>query len=144
MNERRATRTTSEHWLGNEPLQVLVVESDIHSREGLRGLLASEGHRVQTAADGWQAIKRIKGAPLDVAIIDLDLPPANGVAMDGWDLVRILPSFHPAIAVIVVSAEDGADREARARGLEVAVALEKPIELARLRATMSQVASVRR
>ncbi|HUG35975.1 MAG TPA: response regulator [Candidatus Limnocylindrales bacterium] len=125
---------------GNQMPDILVVEDDAPSREGLFGLLTGAGYRVETAADGWQALQKVKSHHLDLAIIDLDLPPVHGVQLDGWDVVRILPVFHPGIAVIVVSGRGGAEVEARARELHVAATLEKPIDLALLKAAMRESA----
>jgi CheY-like chemotaxis protein len=121
--------------------RVLVVEDDRHSREGLRGLLRAGGYRVETAADGWEAIEHIKEGQYDFAIVDLDLPVVRGVAVDGWDVARIVRAFHPEVAVVLVSARGGADVETRARQLHVNAFLEKPINLAVLREAMTQLHS---
>jgi CheY-like chemotaxis protein len=114
--------------------RILVVDDHRHSREGLRESLLGEGYQVEAAADGWQAIKKVKEGRFEVAIIDLDLPPVHGVDISGWDLVRICRAFHPAITVIVVSAEAGQAVMARAEELKVAKVLEKPIDPTQLKA----------
>ncbi|MFQ5847209.1 MAG: response regulator [Candidatus Methylomirabilales bacterium] len=114
--------------------KILVVDDERHSREGLRVSLLGAGHIVETAADSWQAIKKIKEYPFEVAIIDLDLPPVHGVALSGWDLVRIVRAFNPASAIVVVGAEETRDMKAYAEQLEVSAFLEKPISPARLKA----------
>jgi CheY-like chemotaxis protein len=48
--------------------------------------------------------------------------------------VRICRAFHPAITVIVVSAEAGQAVMARAEELKVAKVLEKPIDPTQLKA----------
>ena len=113
---------------------ILVVDDDLHSREGLRVSLQGEGYRVETAADSWQAIKIIKERPFDIAIVDLDLPPVHGVSVNGWDLARIFRAYHPAISIIVVSAEDRNAVRAEAERLKVSEFLEKPINPTQLKA----------
>lgn len=113
---------------------ILVVDDHPGSREGLREWLAGAGWRVDTAADGWQAIEKIRSGRFQVAVIDLDLPPIHGIRMNGWDLVRIVHAFSSDTAVILVSAEGGQDVKARAAQLEVAGLLEKPINPNRLHA----------
>jgi len=110
------------------------VDDHRHSREGLTESLSGEGHQVEAAADGWQAIKKVKEGRFEVAIIDLDLPPVHGVDMSGWDLIRICRAFHPAITIIVVSAEAGQAVIAQAEELKVAKVLEKPIDPTQLKA----------
>ncbi len=113
--------------------RILVVDDDLHSREGLRATLQGEGYRVETAADSWQAIKEIKERRFDIAIIDLDLPPVHGVTVSGWDLARIFRAYHPAISIIVVSAEERDAVRAEAEQLRVSEFLEKPINPAQLK-----------
>ena len=114
--------------------RILVVDDHRHSREGLRESLLGEGYQVETAADGWQAIKKVKEGRFEVAIIDLDLPPVYGVDMSGWDLIRICRAFHPGITIIVVTAEAGQEVKAQAEELKVAKVLEKPIDPTQLKA----------
>ena len=114
--------------------RILVVDDHRHSREGLRESLVGEGYQVEAAADGWQAIKKVKEGRFEVAIIDLDLPPVHGVDMSGWDVIRICRAFHPAITIIVVSAEAGQEVKAQAEELKVAEVLEKPINPTQLKA----------
>lgn len=112
---------------------ILVVDDDLHSREGLRDWLRTEGYKVDTAADAWQAIKKVKESRFDIAIIDLDLPPIHGVSMNGWDLARIFRAYNPAIRLIVVSAEEADVVRAEAEQMQVSLFLEKPISPARLK-----------
>lgn len=112
---------------------VLVVDDDLHSREGLRVSLQGEGYRVETAADSWQAIKKIKERRYDAAILDLNLPPVHGVTVSGWDLARIFRAYHPGISIIIVSAEDRNAVRAEAERLRVSECLEKPINPTQLK-----------
>jgi DNA-binding response OmpR family regulator len=114
--------------------RILVVDDDRHSREGLREVLLSEGYRVETAPDSWEAIRKIKEADYDVAILDLDLPAVRGVVVTGWDLARIFPAYSPGISIIVISAEPEKTQRPRTGLLGVSEFLEKPISPTRLRA----------
>ncbi len=119
--------------------RILVVDDDQHSREGLRTSLLSTGAEVESAADAWEALRRIKASRFDVAVLDLDLPPVHGVEISGWDLVRILRAYSPSAAIILVSAESGEAARAEARRLRVAELLEKPINLAYLKAVIQSL-----
>ncbi|MEE9522549.1 MAG: response regulator [candidate division NC10 bacterium] len=124
-----------------EQKKILVVDDELHSREGLRVSLLRAGYAVETAADSWQAIKKIKDYPFEVAIIDLDLPPVHGVALSGWDLVRIFRAFNPAIAIVVVGAEESRHVRAQAEELKVSEFLEKPISPTRLKGIVSALSA---
>jgi len=109
------------------------VDDDLHSREGLRDTLLSEGYRVESSADSWQAIRKIKECPFDIAIIDLDLPDVHGVAVTAWDLARIFRAYNPAISLIVVGAEEGKAVRAQVEQLKVSEFLVKPISPSQLK-----------
>lgn len=113
--------------------RILVVDDDLHSREGLRDSLSTEGFTVDTAADSWEAIRGVKEGRFDIAIIDLDLPPVHGVSMSGWDLARIFRAYNPSISLIVVSAEEADVVRAEAEQMRVSEFLEKPINPSRLK-----------
>ncbi|MFQ5804676.1 MAG: response regulator [Candidatus Methylomirabilales bacterium] len=117
--------------------KILVVDDDRHCRDGLRDSLLGAGYSVETAADSREAIEKVKARLFKVAIIDLDLPPVLGIAMNGWELVRIFRDFNPAIAVIVVGAEEDKQVKAQAAQLKVSEFLEKPISPARLKTIVS-------
>ena len=109
------------------------MDDDLHSREGLRETLLSEGYRVESSADSWQAIRKIKECPFDIAIIDLDLPDVHGVAVTAWDLGRIFRAYNPAISLIVVGAEEGKAVRAQVEQLKVSEFLVKPISPSQLK-----------
>lgn len=120
---------------------LLIVEDDLHSREGLRDLLARSGFSVAIASDGIQAIRTVKDGHFVGAIIDLDLPPFHGLPMDGWDVARVCRAFAPNIALVLVSAEGGAHVRARAQGFPRCEFIEKPIDPERLKATLGRLST---
>jgi DNA-binding response OmpR family regulator len=113
---------------------ILLVEDDLHSREGMRHSLRAEGYQVEVAADLWEMTRLIKGDSFDVAIIDLDFLPLSGLEVSGWELTRIVRAHQPGIAIIVIGAEDGPEIRRQAAVEGVAHFLEKPISLARIKA----------
>ena len=119
--------------VAGRPLRrILVVDDDRPSREGLSAALSREGHSVDTAADAWQAMVRLRAQSFDVAVVDLDLPSVHGVDLGGWDVARIARAYHPGIAIIVLSADEEATSDHHALGREVARILGKPISLGEL------------
>jgi two-component system OmpR family response regulator len=118
------------------PTRVLVVDAYGHSREGLAASLRASGYRVDAAAGSWEAIQKAKDDRFGLAIIDLDLPPAHGVVVSGWDLARIIRAFHPDVAIILVTAEWCPELVAQAGALPCTHLVEKPIHPGRLRALL--------
>jgi len=119
--------------------RILIVDAYLHSLQGLRSSLIDGGWKVETATDSWQAIRKVKETPFELAIIDLGLPPAYGLTLNGWDLVRIVRALHPGISVIVVSEDGSPEVKAQAERLKVLEFFEKPIDLAQLKAAVSKL-----
>ncbi len=126
-----------------EPTRILVVDAYGHSREGLSASLRVGGYGVETAAGSWEAIQKAKDGYFGLAIIDVDLPPAHGVVMSGWDLARIFRAFHPGAAIILVTADWHPALTAQAEGLHRARLVEKPIHPGELRALVKALQSER-
>ncbi|HEV8440624.1 MAG TPA: response regulator [Methylomirabilota bacterium] len=114
-----------------------------HSREGLSASLRGGGWTVETASGSWEAVKKAKDGRFGLAIIDLDLPPAHGVAVSGWDLSRIFRAFHPAAAVILITAEWRPELKAEAERHSRMRLVEKPISPAELRSLVKALESER-
>lgn len=84
-------------------IRVLVVDDQALMREGLKTLLDFD-ERVEVvgeAADGREALRRIRDARPDVALVDVRMP-----RMDGVELTGRLSSDYPEIAVIILTTFD--------------------------------------
>ncbi len=77
-------------------ITVMVVEDDADIRELLRYNLAQEGHTVEEAADGDQALKLIERRVPDLLVLDLMMP-----GMPGLELCRKLRAA-PATATLPI------------------------------------------
>jgi len=61
--------------------RVLVVEDDARLAATLQRVLAAEGHEVEVAADGAEALRRAKLRVPDLAVLDVMLPGVDGVTV---------------------------------------------------------------
>jgi PAS domain S-box-containing protein len=79
---------------------VLVVEDEERMIRLLRDVLQQSGYGVITATDGEQAIRRFRAhaEKIDMVLLDLNLPKANGA-----DVVRALLQHQPNAHIIVAS-----------------------------------------
>jgi adenylate cyclase len=81
--------------MSSRPAWILVVDDDAVSRTMLTHLLEQEGHRVDTAADGRQALERLHADPFDVALLDVLMPELDGYEvlahMKDDDVLRHVP-----------------------------------------------------
>jgi two-component system response regulator MprA len=90
---------------------VLVVDDDEAIRASLRRNLAFEGYRVSVAADGDEALRRIKDDAPDLAVLDVMMP-----RLDGLEVVRRLREAADGLPVILLTARDAVPD--RVAGLE--------------------------
>ena len=61
--------------------RILVAEDDAPSRELVREILESEGYEVIEAADGGEALAKIKETRPDLVILDIRMPVLGGFAV---------------------------------------------------------------
>lgn len=102
--------------------KILVVEDDDDIRDSLKELLEEEGYRVDTAANGQQALVKLQEQELpQLILLDLMMP-----VMDGFELLeRLRNASGPS--TVVLSASREADR-VRNHPL-VKATLGKPVEV---------------
>jgi CheY-like chemotaxis protein len=108
------------------PSVVLVVDDDYDIREALSDVLTAEGYSVVTAADGGEALERLRnGVRPDVMLLDLMMPRVSGVEV--IDALRKDESLRE-IPVVVCSANRGYGAD----DLGVHGVLRKPISVEEL------------
>ena len=117
-------------------LQLLLVEDDPTVAEVIVGLLQAQGHRVVHAAHGLAALGAVAGADFDVALLDLDLP-----GMDGLALARALRAqgFDAPLLAVTARADAEAEPQALAAGFDGF--LRKPLTGAMLAEAIEQAAA---
>lgn len=112
--------------------KVLVVDDDASVRESLKKLLREAGYAVSLAANGQDALERLRGQTLDLLILDLGLPTQSG-----WDIFEHIANEDPALPVIILTGRANQIRLAAAAG--VGALLEKPVDPSELLRTISEV-----
>ena len=60
---------------------VLVVENDPNVLHLMRDYLTRAGFRISVAADGWEALKRLKETPVDLLVTDVDSAGVDGSSL---------------------------------------------------------------
>ncbi len=113
--------------------RVLLVEDDDGTREGLAELLEIEGFAVEPAADGEEALARLRsGAAPCIILLDLMMPRMDGMQ---FREAQLADGRFATIPVVILS---GAGHlEPRAAQLGVRVYAEKPPDVRRLCAILA-------
>jgi len=109
---------------------LLLVDDDSSVREMIGRVLASEGHRVLCAANGAEALGLAEANPIDLVLLDLNMPVKNG-----WDTFERLTAADPLLAVIIITARP--NQFFTALGAGVGALLEKPLDFPTLLQTVS-------
>jgi two-component system response regulator (stage 0 sporulation protein F) len=111
--------------------RLLVVDDDPDIRLQLKAVLEAYHFTVETAANGQEALERVKAMVPDGIFLDLRMP-----VMDGLTALDVLRREYPSITVIAITASttDDVIRHVGARGAHGC--LLKPFDPQALRAAL--------
>jgi two-component system response regulator MprA len=112
-------------------MRILVVDDDAAVRDSLARTLRFEGHQVETASDGRQALAAVHEDEPDAMILDVSMPE-----MDGLQACRQLRADGVLIPVLMLTARDSVGD--RVAGLDAGADdyLVKPFALQELQARL--------
>ena len=79
--------------------RILVVDDELIMRESLARWLERDGHAVETAASGEEAIARCRAARYEILLLDIKLE-----GMSGLEVLRRVKEDDPDAAVIMITA----------------------------------------
>src|SRR5437879_563289 len=105
--------------------RLLLVDDDPGIQEMLGRLLTSEGYLVLPAVTGQQALDLAAASPIDLVLLDLNLPVKNG-----WDTFERLTAENPLLPVIIITARPNQLFPTLASG--VGALMEKPLDFPKL------------
>lgn len=114
--------------------KILIVDDDLGMRETLEAVLREDGHQVETAGDGAQAIRSVKGKAFDVILLDVRMPDASGL-----DVLTQVKRILPEAAVIMMTAYGTVKTAVEAVKNGAYDFLTKPFELDEVRLSIGKV-----
>jgi len=92
--------------------RILIVEDEPNMREIVQARLEQHGYEVATAADGYQAIAKVREFAPDLVILDLMIPK-----IDGYTVCRLLRFGQSSTVPIIMFTARSAPDDIR-RGLD--------------------------
>ena len=105
--------------------KILVIDDDADLVRALRVRLRAHNYEISTAGDGYSAIAAAQKVHPDLIVLDLGLPAGDGfVVLERLQKNDALSS----VPVIVLSARDPQDNEARALRAGAAAFFQKPAD----------------
>jgi signal transduction histidine kinase/ActR/RegA family two-component response regulator len=113
--------------------RILLIDDEADNLDVLREVLQLEGHEVEIASSGPEALARIDaGERFDLALCDVGMPE-----MSGWQVARELYARQPRTPVWMLTGWANEIGESDPRLQVVRGVLAKPLDLDRLRALLS-------
>ena len=113
---------------------ILVAEDDDAIRRVLADSLVGAGYEVRTASNGRSALELLLSAPVNLALLDVNMPE-----IDGFKLLRMMQKECPGIPSIILTA--CGDEQDRIKGLQLGADdyVVKPFSIAELLARITAV-----
>lgn len=94
--------------------RILVVDDEPHIRRVLSSILAGQGFDVITASDGLQGLEMMEASDVDLVILDLMMPGANGLEI--LSKIRTTPGKTETPVIILTAKGQDTDRDAALAG----------------------------
>ena len=105
--------------------RILVVDDLPENRDILAGLLEPEGHAIDVAVDGQEAVDKALANPPDLILMDVNMP-----RMTGFEACRVLKNDERTHLVPIVIVTGLLERDDRVQGIEAGCDdfLTKPVD----------------
>jgi DNA-binding NarL/FixJ family response regulator len=92
----------------DQRVQVLIVDHEVHIRQGLQALLTAwpEIKVVGAAENGVEAVQLVEKYRPDVALMDIPMPVqalSGAEEMDGLGTIRLIKSHWPQVRIVVLT-----------------------------------------
>lgn len=76
---------------------ILIIEDDAPLQEAYSFILKSDGHEIDSAYNGKEALELVKNHHYDIILLDLHMP-----IMDGWEFLKHYDAQRPAHTKIIL------------------------------------------
>ena len=118
------------------PLRILVAEDNALNQQVALGLLQREGHQVELAANGREAVEAVRARQYDVVLMDINMPELDGLAAARE--IRRIEGERGRTPIIALSGSllEGQTEQCLAAGMDAH--LPKPIDPAALAAALAR------
>jgi len=79
--------------------KILIVDDELIMRESLAGWLKRDGHTIQTAPSGEEALDKLKETHFDIMLVDIKMEGISGL-----DVLQHVKESDPDVAVVMITA----------------------------------------
>lgn len=121
--------------MSNDPRCVLVVDDQSGIRRLLFEALSEDGYRVETAASGMEAVRKVRMGNPSLVLLDIRMP-----GMSGLDAMKLIKQLKPELPVILMTVyvEAGTVLEAKKSG-QIQYFFEKPFDIGKIRKKVKEI-----
>ena len=117
-------------------MRILVVDDDPNIQDILQDILNLDGHKVQLASSGDEALKLFKSSDFEVVITDLGMP-----GMSGWELAKEVKKVKSQIRVILITGWRAQLDTDKIKESGVDFILPKPFHIEQIKEVLHQTAA---
>jgi CheY-like chemotaxis protein len=107
--------------------QILIVDDNDDFRTTLATALRGHGYNITVAADGEEAIVKLRTTDNDMAIVDLDMPKLNGLALS-----KKIKDAAPDFPIVMVTGYAQFYSPAEILSVGIDAFLQKPVPMEKL------------
>jgi DNA-binding NtrC family response regulator len=119
--------------------KIVIVDDEETVRYSFRKLFRDPGYEIFEAANGLDALSVIKKESPDLVLMDIEMPGLNGL-----EAIQRIKSMMPQLPVIIMTAFGTSERVIAAMKYGAFEYLEKPFDVARLKAVISEAIETKR
>ena len=118
--------------------RLLIVDDEASIRDALRQLFEYEGHEVEVAPDGMDALSAVDATDHDIVFLDVKMP-----GLDGLEVLGRIRERRPDALVVMISGHGTIDTAVEATRKGAYDFLQKPLDSDRLLLTLRNALEVR-
>src|SRR5690349_6423761 len=112
---------------------LLIVDDELGMRQFLTHLFQREGHTVQVASSGREAMQKLREQPADLILSDVRMPDMGGI-----ELLRAARELLPTVEVVLMTAFANVDTAREAFLLGAYDFVQKPFDNDLVRETVAR------
>jgi DNA-binding NtrC family response regulator len=118
---------------------ILIIEDDKNTKEGLKKFLEQEKYKVIAFSGGEESINYLKQNKIDIILSDMKMPGMNGI-----EVLKKTQEISPSTLVIILTAYGTVDNAVEAMKLGAYDYLTKPLNLDKLSIVIQRALSYRK
>ncbi len=119
--------------------RILIVDDEANIRESLADILSDEGHEIDMAGSGEEAMEAINRRLPEMVLLDIWLP-----GIDGAETLKRIKALHEDLPVVMITGHGTVELAVKTTKMGAFDFMEKPLSMERVLMTVQQALEVTR